>query len=581
MKHFTCRVRNYATLLITFFFFEHSLNAQSYFAGTGSGSGNTSISATGVGISTLATANSGANNAAFGLKALNKNTIGQSNTGIGSLSLYSNTTGYYNTAVGHQSLYTNSNGIYNTAMGQSALYANIGGSNNTGLGFASLASNTIGNYNTSVGYMSLYTNGIGVNNTSIGANAMYKNFDGVENTAVGYSALYSNTNGDYNAAFGNLALYANTLGYGNVAFGHKALTKNIMGSGNIAIGLYSLLNNTDGDQNAAAGYQAMMNNTTGLSNSSFGTMTLMNNTTGRYNTAIGHIALWGNKAGSYNLSIGETSGTSSTFQTGCTYMGSRADATHDSLVNATAIGYQAKVDSSNKMVFGNTAVISIGGQVGWTTYSDQRLKTNINKSKLGLDFILSLNPVTYNYKAVGQKNILYTGLIAQEVDAAANKSGTVFSGVDKNGDFWGIRYAELTVPLISSMQELNERTNAREVLLQQRIEKLESELSALLSTRNVSGNAAQNAEAGTVLFQNQPNPFNESTVIRYQLKASDQNAAIDIRDLNGKLLKQIPLAQKGKGQVTINARDLHAGTYTYTLVVNNLSVETKLMILIK
>jgi hypothetical protein len=72
---------------------------------------------------------------------------------------------------------------------------------------------------------------------------------------------------------------------------------------------------------------------------------------------------------------------------------------------------------------------------------------------------LNLKPVTYNYKDTAQRGILYTGLIAQEVDAAAKKEGVEFSGVDKNGEYWGIRYGDLTVPLINECRNSNRLLN--------------------------------------------------------------------------------------------------------------------------
>jgi len=52
-------------------------------------------------------------------------------------------------------------------------------------------------------------------------------------------------------------------------------------------------------------------------------------------------------------------------------------------------------------------------------------------------------------------------------------------------------------------------------------------------------------------------------------------------DQNGNLVKQVSIAQSGKGQVTINANELAQGTYTYTLEVNGASVDTKLMVVTK
>jgi hypothetical protein len=49
-----------------------------------------------------------------------------------------------------------------------------------------------------------------------------------------------------------------------------------------------------------------------------------------------------------------------------------------------------------------------------------------------------------------------SGFIAQEVEAAAKKTGYEFSAVDapkNNGDMYGLRYAEFVVPLVKAVQE--------------------------------------------------------------------------------------------------------------------------------
>jgi len=44
-------------------------------------------------------------------------------------------------------------------------------------------------------------------------------------------------------------------------------------------------------------------------------------------------------------------------------------------------------------------------------------------------------------------------VVAQEVDEAACKLDYNFSGIDKSGTLWGLRYAEFTVPLVKAVQE--------------------------------------------------------------------------------------------------------------------------------
>ena len=54
-----------------------------------------------------------------------------------------------------------------------------------------------------------------------------------------------------------------------------------------------------------------------------------------------------------------------------------------------------------------------------------------------------------------KEKIIQSGFIAQEVEQAAKELGYDFSGVDapKNDkDFYGLRYAEFTVPLVKAVQ---------------------------------------------------------------------------------------------------------------------------------
>ena len=77
-------------------------------------------------------------------------------------------------------------------------------------------------------------------------------------------------------------------------------------------------------------------------------------------------------------------------------------------LNTIAIGSSARVRSDRTARIGDASIRSIGGQVNWTTFSDRRLKTNIQASELGLDFILKLKPVTYNYIAPAKNTVAET-----------------------------------------------------------------------------------------------------------------------------------------------------------------------------
>jgi len=58
------------------------------------------------------------------------------------------------------------------------------------------------------------------------------------------------------------------------------------------------------------------------------------------------------------------------------------------------------------------------------------------------------------------------------------------------------------------------------------------------------------------------------------------NAQIKITDIKGSVLKTFN-ASKGEGQLMIKNGQLPAGTYNYTLYINNKTVDTKQMILMR
>jgi hypothetical protein len=310
-----------------------------------------------------------------------------------------------------------------------------------------------------------------------------------------------------NSSFGVFAGNPSVTGSSNTATGYAALTSNLSGYWNTANGQEALFN-TDGNSNTGVGFQSMLANTTGSLNTATGVLALSSNAMGTGNTAHGVSALFLSK-GSFNSAIGYGAGGSLPSGDENTFLGAFADGTEAApLFNATAVGYQAIVTASNLVRIGNTAVTSIGGQVGWTAFSDGRFKKNIRENVPGLPFINQLRPVTYTLDvdgidkslrpavasagkrpdALGSKKrptageikakqekaaITYTGFIAQEVEQAAKGLGYLFSGVDapkSSNDFYGLRYADFVVPLVKAVQELNEKV----IKQQQEIESMKT-----------------------------------------------------------------------------------------------------------
>jgi hypothetical protein len=86
--------------------------------------------------------------------------------------------------------------------------------------------------------------------------------------------------------------------------------------------------------------------------------------------------------------------------------------------------------------------------------------------------------------------------------------------------------------------------------------------------------------APATLEQNEPNPFTESTEIRYFLPEGSTNAKIEVRNTENKVVGSYIVSQAGHGNITISAGTLAAGTYYYSLIINNQVFDTKKMVLV-
>jgi hypothetical protein len=589
---------------------------------------NTSNNNTATGFLALGNNTSGTNNNADGAWTLANNSTGSGNTANGYHALALNTSGAYNTACGFESLYSNTIGYYNTAIGTSALFNNTTAYENVAIGYNALANQSWSNsgnayytYNVAIGTKSLYNNNPtstnnGVCNTASGYETLKNNSTGAGNTAVGFRALFSNTTAGEdivtsttygNTAMGFKSLYSNTTGSGNVANGSRSLSNNTTGGDNVAIGTIAMQGNTLGAGNCALGYQALGSNTTGSNNTSVGYSTMVNNTSGNNNTALGRSA--GVSASNYS--------------------------------NATAIGYGASAQGDNYIRAGNTSITDPWVQVDWFSTSDIRVKNNIKQNVPGLNFIKLLRPVTYHlnihqqnelvgypqlYDTLGNsigidtsywpgkyaiENIQYTGFIAQQVDSVAQSMGYDFSGISKptepNG-LYGLRYSTFVAPLVNAIKELSlivdslkkqQKLNDSVQLalinnLQNHQQATDNLLYSLINCCNQnptnktmqvgsemhvdsikSDNIALANNA--VLYQNAPNPFGEGTTIKYFIPDNSE-AQIIFYDEFGSQLKRFDIIAKGMGEIRIDASNLSAGMYSYSLVVNNKIIDTKKML---
>lgn len=178
--------------------------------------------------------------------------------------------------------------------------------------------------------------------------------------ALGYQALASNTVGALNVAVGHSALTNNHDGSGNVAIGSEAMFSNWQGQNNVGIGQAALYTNFFGHNNIGIGAGALVLNNNGLDNTGVGFKVLYSNNNGLINTAVGAGALFTNKDGIGNTAVGVNASDSITSGWYTTSLGYGAGPGADDLSNATAIGANAIVNTSNSLVLGDNANVGIG-----------------------------------------------------------------------------------------------------------------------------------------------------------------------------------------------------------------------------
>jgi len=229
-------------------------------------------------------------------------------------------------------------------------------------------------------------------------------------------------------------------------------------------------------------------------------------------------------------------------------------------------------------------------------FSDRRLKKNIRELEQVLPSLMQLKPVTYQFKKEhnpDERN--RTGFIAQDLQQIFPEL-IVQEDVDidpMTGDikrtfseYLSMNYLELIPITIKALQEQQEMIAARDKEIEdqdRRIDQLQRELNDLrgIVTKLVDQQSEdQGAETLTSAWikQNEPNPFHGRTSIRYFIPPGVQSAQLKVTDAKGRKIKQIDIADRGKGQIHLDAVTLTSGTYFYSLLLEGNVAISKTMI---
>jgi hypothetical protein len=185
------------------------------------------------------------------------------------------------------------------------------------------------------------------------------------------------------------------------------------------------------------------------------------------------------------------------------------------------------------------------------------------------------------------------GFIAQEVE---QELPHLVRNLD-NGKK-GLNYDAIIPILTKAVQEQQSLITHRDSMLlamHTRLSELENRLNNCApcnngnNTRTISPSTQIESETITtkeiklsnhaiVLMQNSPNPFKEKTTISYTIPEKSGYAQIIFNDNLGRIIKTVDIETTGKGELIVYAEDLSNGTYTYSLVIDGKTIDTKKML---
>ncbi|NNL91321.1 MAG: hypothetical protein HKO66_03715 [Saprospiraceae bacterium] len=469
---------------------------------------------------------------------------GFQNTASGDLSI---ALGYENVASGAWSTAT---GRANTASGVGSFAGGVEGAIAQGQSSFAFGSNAQALATSSVA-IGTYSNASGESSFALGEGA---NATGWQSVAIGGGAQ---SLGDISMAFGSLSQATTTW---STAIGVAALASNefatSIGYRNTASGRVSTamgeLSTASGEWSVAIGYE---NTASGLMSTALGRGTQANNN--------GAMAMGFNtKAdGLYSTSMGR---------------------------NTTAQGEYSTAAGFNTVAANNGELHNSGDvrAAGTVLTSDIRYKKNIKEISNSLDKVLKLQGVTYEYNTDDHKRFdaeagqTQIGFIAQDVQKVLPE---LVSSDGTEDAYLGIRYANMAAVLVEAMKEQQSQIDMRD----ERIDELEKQLALLSEKVNQIINGDVVSHSTTIendnpwVEQNAPNPFYMDTNIKYYIPESSQQAEILFFDIQGKLLKTIPIDHRGKGELQIKAGTLQSGNYFYTLLVDGQKIDTKKSVLLK
>ncbi len=242
--------------------------------------------------------------------------------------------------------------------------------------------------------------------------------------------------------------------------------------------------------------------------------------------------------------------------------------------------------------------------------SDSTLKQNITAVYQTDTLLKNISVYSFTYDTLNAYDInlekgTHYGLISQQVQQvfpSMVKSFIQPEQYDSSGNviiqqknILALNYSEFIPLLIAGYKHQSTINDS----LRQNIHTLQSRLDSLIIAvanccnapmlnQNPNGNEKsielENTPPAIILNQNDPNPFAENTTITWSIPPQGNqtfNAMLVFYNTDGSILKTVKINETGNGTLLVYGSKLSSGIYSYSLVVNGKTIETKRMMKLK
>jgi hypothetical protein len=405
-------------------------------------------------------------------------------------------------------------------------------------------------------------------NTFVGNNTGTANTTSY-NTFVGYGAgsVLSDAAAINNIFLGYNSAIALTTGYANLMEGAEVAPLMTTGIGNTCLGRLAAENITSGNNNTFVGLEAGIDITTGNNNTMLGTRAGPSTGGGRnlfHSTALGYGSIVN--------------------QDTCVIIGSSVD--------HVGIGSSSTVPDSTRLYITagsyHHAFTTNGDAYINSVYmpSDANIKSNIQPAPAS-NFLDNLNVYSYTFNHAAYPQLALPagpqlGVMANEVAAFAPQLVEQFGFSALTND-QGVEIApKVSINAVNYIGLIP--------YMLQTMKEQKAQIAALTDQINgccAQGNRAPSPNSGSIELENletlqlldaDPNPFSESTMIRWNIPNDFNEAMLYFYDNSGNQINKYQIHSKGAGELQIFGSKLSSGIYNYTLIVDNHRVDSKKLI---